>query len=109
VLDLCCERPPPVRTAMTPALRVHAHFAVTQTFPSAGYSGGFAINAALGGAVSVTAVDSSASALRLAAANGALPSPRSTIPGRLRRMHPCMMVVATLLDPIPWLQLASHL
>lgn len=40
--------------------------------PLAGYSGGFAINAALGGAVAVTAVDSSASALRLAAANGAL-------------------------------------
>lgn len=34
------------------------------------YSGGFAVNAALGGAASVTAVDSSASALRLAAANG---------------------------------------
>lgn len=35
------------------------------------YSGGFAINAALGGAVSVTGVDSSASALRLASTNGA--------------------------------------
>lgn len=39
------------------------------------YSGGFALNAALGGAASVTGVDSSGSALRLAADNGADPLP----------------------------------